>query len=302
MPSGLVVGADGKLGRVLLAELRAAGWSAGGTTRREQGQEGLVGLDLAEPPDRFMRDARLGRYFTEGPFTVFLLAAATSYERCEKDPVATRIVNVDHTVELARRLMQRGAFAVFPSSSAVFGDSGAQAPGEGAATRPTTEYGRQKASAEHAIAGFVPAAPANAGAAIVRIAKVVNAGDRFGGWMENLAGGTPIEAARDLMLSPVSPGYVVRGLTRIAERRQSGFYHLSGARDVSYFQFACMLARALGRSPSLVRALDRRASLGGTVSNSGRLEMGDASRRAGLEPQALESAVTDLITEFRGGR
>ena len=98
-----------------------------------------------------MRDTRVERLFAKGPLSVFLLAAATGYERCEKDPVATRLVNVDQTVELAGRLMQRGAFAVFPSSSAVFGNTGAEAPGEGAATQPATEYGRQKVAAERAL-------------------------------------------------------------------------------------------------------------------------------------------------------
>src|SRR5688572_12739688 len=134
MPSGLVVGADGLIGRALLAELRAAGWAAAGTTRRAKGQEDLIGFDLTDLPDRLMRDARLERLVVQGPLSVFLLAAATSYERCAKDPIGTRLVNVDHTVELARQLMQREAFAVFPSSSA--------------AVRPATEYGRQKAAAE----------------------------------------------------------------------------------------------------------------------------------------------------------
>ena len=288
MPSGLVIGAEGMIGRALLAELRAAGWAAAGTTRREKGQEDLIGFDLTDPPDRFMRDARIDRFLANGTLSAFLLAAATGYERCEKDPVATRLVNVDQTVELVGRLMQRGAFAVFPSSSA--------------ATRPTTEYGRQKAAAERAIAGFAPGAPAKSGAAIVRIAKVVNADGRFGEWMSNLAGGTPVEAARDMMLSPVSLAYVARGLMHIAGRRASGLYHLSGAQEVSYFQFVRMLADALGCSPSLVRAVDVRASLGEVVSNSGRLDMGEASRRAGLEPQMLESAVMDLVREFRGSR
>ncbi len=302
MPSGLVIGAEGLLGGALLAKLRAAGWVVAGTTRREKGREDLIGLDLADPPDRFLLDARLERLFAEGPVCAFLLAAATGYERCETEPVATRIVNVDHTVATARRLVERGAFAVFPSSSAVFGDTGAQALGEGATTRPTTEYGRQKAEVERAMAKFAAGAPANAGAATVRIAKVVHAGGRFGEWMNRLACGTPIETARDMMLSPVSPDYVARGLSRIAERRASGVYHLSGAQDVSYFEFARMLAGALGCSQSLVRAVEVRAFLGAGVSNSGRLHMGNPSRDAGLEPQTLESALTDLIREFRGSR
>jgi dTDP-4-dehydrorhamnose reductase len=302
MPSGLVIGADGLIGRALLAGLRAAGWTAAGTTRRENGQEGHMGLDLADPPDRFMRDARLEGLFATGPLSVFLLAAATGYERCENDPVATRIVNVDHTVELAKRLMQRGAFAVFPSSSAVFGDAGGEAPGEGAEARPTTEYGRQKSGAERAISESAVRGPANAGAAIVRIAKVVNAEGRIGDWMRNLARGAPVEAARDLMLSPVSLSYVARGLMQIAERRESGFYHLSCMQDISYFEFARMLAGELGCSPLLVRGVEARASLGKSVSNSGRLDMGDASRRAGLEPQMLQSTVMDLISEFRRSR
>jgi hypothetical protein len=71
-------------------------------------------------------------------------------------------------------------------------------------------------------------------------------------------------------------------------------------RNVSYYEFASMLAAALGRDPALVRAVEVRASLGAGISGSGHLQMGESSRRAGLEPQPLEAAVADVIREFKG--
>jgi dTDP-4-dehydrorhamnose reductase len=297
MPSGLVVGADGTIGRALLATLRAGGWQACGTTRRADARDGLAGLDLADFPDRSLRGLSLDAL--PPPLAAFLLAAVTGYDRCAKDPAATRVINVDHTLEIARLLVQRGAFVLFPSSSAVFGDYGARAPGEGDLQQPATEYGRQKVAAEQGISRLATTAQGGAGTAIVRIAKVVHAGDRFGTWMKSLANGSPVEAAGDIMLAPVSTAYVARGMIGIAQRRESGTYHLSGAQDVSYFDFARLLARALGCSDALVRRADVRAAGGPAVPASGRLELGDGSRRAGLELQAVESAVADLVMEFR---
>jgi dTDP-4-dehydrorhamnose reductase len=196
--------------------------------------------------------------------------------------------------------MQRRAFLVFPSSSAVFADSWVGAPGEASARAPTTEYGRQKAAAERAIEELAQSAPAGAGAAIIRIAKVVHAGGRFGKWMHDLVRGAPVEAARDLMLAPVSLGYVAQAMRRIGERREGGVYHLSCQQNVSYYEFARMLAAALDCDRALVRAVEVRASLGADASGSGHLQMGEPSRRAGLEPQTLGAAVADVVKEFKG--
>jgi dTDP-4-dehydrorhamnose reductase len=299
MPSGLVVGAEGLIGKALFAALQDAGWKMLGTTRQVSARKDLVRYDLAESPDGILKYIKLQNFLADGQVTAFLLAAATGYERCKKDPDGTRLINVDRTVELASRLMQSDVFLVFPSSSAVFAESRAEAPGEASARAPVTEYGRQKAAAERAIEELSQSAPAIAGAAIVRISKVVHAGGRFGKWMHDLVRGKSVEAARDLLLAPVSMGYVAQGMRRIGERRERGVYHLSCARNVSYYEFARMLADALGCNPALVRGVDVRASLDAGISGSGHLRMGEFSRRAGLEPQPLETAVAEVIREFK---
>lgn len=295
MPSALVVGAEGSIGRSLLAQLCAGGWEALGTTRHAGARGGLLHLDLAEPRAGRAPDERLGELLASGP-VVFLLAAATGYERCEQDPTGTWRINVERTVELASDLVQKGAFVVFPSSSAVFGRAGADgAPDETSAPAPETEYGRQKAVAEQAIAALVRHAPEGAGAAIVRIAKVVDASGHLGRWMRDLTQGTAVDATPDVTLAPVSMAYVGQGLQRLAERRSGGIYHLSGEREISYYEFACLLAVALDRDPGLVRAVEARAP----VLAASRLQLGEATLRAGLEPQALDEVATDLVREFR---
>lgn len=284
MPSGLIVGAEGSIGRALLARLRADRWEVIGTSRRETALDGLIRFDLEHAPERFLRDARLLELLAKKPVAAYLLAGVTRYDHCEEDASRSRRINVDHMVALAALLLERGVFVVFPSSTA--------------ALRPATEYGRQKADAERAIAALAARAPAGAGAAIVRMTKVVHLGERTGGWLRDLSRGCAIEAAPDLELAPVSLGYVAEAMRRIGERRESGEYSVSGAHEMSYYAFACRLAVAVGRDSSLVRGA---AARGGASGPSGPLAPTPLSRKEGIELQPLESAVADLIREFEGG-
>jgi len=296
MPSALIVAAESILGRPLFTHLRERGWEVLGTTHRVDSRVDLVQLDLARPWDAQARHERLQRMLVSRP-AVYLFGARPGYKDCEQDPAGTWRINVTGTVDVAAGAIRQGAFVVFPSSSAIFGGAGTEnAPGEALAPVPASEYGRQKVATEQAIAGLVPKAQGDAGAAILRITKVAAAGDkRFKEWLQDLSRGAAIQASRDVMLAPVSMACVVRSLRQIGERRRSGTFHLSGDRDVSYYDFARMIASALGRDPELVRADEARAA----ASVASRLEMGEPSRRVGLEAQAPEAAATDLVEEFR---
>lgn len=299
MKAALVVGADGAIGSVLLETVRRNGWRALGTTRRELGSQELIRLDLAQRPPDLRSDPKIATMLEECQFTAFLLAAVTSYGRCEDDRNGSRRVNVDHTLAIAEQLIAAGAFTVFASSNAVFGDS-TRACTENDVRQPTSEYGRQKADAEAGLMRLIADAIAPAGGAILRLTKVVTTRGLIGEWICRLVKGQSIAAATDMMLSPVSARCAVRAMITIADQRQSGIYHLSGEREVSYHAFALELARALGKDPSQVCTTLVRDTLGTRISNSGNLAMGKVSRHAGLRPQRLSSAISDLMNDFQG--
>jgi dTDP-4-dehydrorhamnose reductase len=237
----LVVGADGGIGRPLLARLRADSRAAVGTTRRAGG-DGLH-LDLAADPSSWQLPDRVA--------VAYLCAAVTSIDTCRRDPAGTRGVNVDHTLALAARLRERGAHVVFLSTNQVF-DGTVPFRGEAAAVCPLTEYGRQKADAEAALL-------AAGGATVARFTKVVPPDwPLIHMWREALSRGEPVEAFGDMVLSPVPFGVAIEALVRTGEKQPGGVIHVSGVEDFTYAELARRLAMAMGADPGLVRAVSCR--------------------------------------------
>lgn len=239
----LVVGADSQIGAGLVACLNKAGATVRGTTRRnEKLTADSIFLDLARPEEL---------HVVEGAYAcAFLCAGITAMSACEDGPERAYRVNVTNTLRLARRLHAAGARIVFLSSNAVFNGKSAR-PDEDAGYCPSTEYGRQKAAVERELMAL----PGGAGSlAVVRLSKVLSpVSDMAGEFIGKLADGAPCTAFDDLLMSPVSLQYVVDALANIACSDLSGIFHLSGAEEMSYAEFARSLAVRIGADPDLVR-------------------------------------------------
>jgi dTDP-4-dehydrorhamnose reductase len=136
----LIVGGDGFIGSALVRHLTKDGNTVLATTRRNR--ESPLFLDMLE---------KIGELPPVD--VVFLVAAVQTFQGCEGNPEAYR-VNVDATVEIARRTWCLGAFPVFISSDCVeWGGA--------------TAYARHKSLVEMVIHSL--------GGAIVRPSRVWNA-------------------------------------------------------------------------------------------------------------------------------
>lgn len=280
----LVIGADGTIGGALYRRLAHAGWEVHGTTRRPRAERPhLLRLDLAEDPDAFAVPPNIS--------IAWLLAAQTSQARVRADQVSTRRVNVQNTVALASRLSGHGAFLVFPSTSLVFDGALEKVP-PGHPLAPASEYGRQKAEAERALIA------AGDGIAIVRIAKVLHAQvPLIRNWIADLRAGRPISAFTDLVVSPVPLAFAVKALLRVGARRTSGIFQVSGAAEVTYFELARALARAIGAGAELVRP--RPASADGlpaeSLSRHATLDTRRLAEEFGMAAPSIAETVRSLI-------
>lgn len=229
----LVVGGDSLLGSALVDSL--AGSDA---TSRRQGA-GSRYLDLAAAAESW-----------EIPHEVsvaFLCAAVTGERACSADPAASRSVNVEATCHLAERLLGRGAFVVFPSTSLVFDGSMVRSRIEDA-VRPRTEYGRQKAEAEAALRALGDSV------AVVRLTKILSPTPALlQGWVDRLVRNEQIDPFDDMVMAPVSLRHAVHALRLVADRRLAGLSQVSASRDVSYADVGRHLAKRLGVALDLVQ-------------------------------------------------
>jgi dTDP-4-dehydrorhamnose reductase len=286
MYSALVVGGDGLIARALSAHLAATGWEVLGTTRRAEPLTGRLFFDLKDGFKTLPEDV------VQQSKVVFVCAAVTGFAACAIDPEGSSHINVTRTIELGHQFMQWGARVVYLSSNAVFGGTQAGLD-ERAPTSAVTEYGRQKANCE---AGLLAAAAQLSGScAVVRLTKVVDrAQPLYSGWMQSFKSHAPAKAAADLVMCPVTTAFVVSALQSIGAGNQGGVYHLSGERDVTYYELASAIAAELGGDETVEKDWVRQR-LGAEPSPAySALSMAHTTETWGLLPQPLTEVAKEL--------
>ena len=216
MTSSLIIGADGTIGKALHA--RTGGMAI---TRTE--------LDLSQDPANWNALPRAD--------IAYLCAAVTKMDTCEDAPEQTHLVNVIHMQALADKLLAQGTFVVFLSTNQVFDGEKPYAKTTDA-TNPMNEYGKQKAEFE---SWLLPR-----GGAMLRLSKVVS-GELpiIRQWKEKAARGETVEAFDDLVFAPLPLACAVEALVQIGEGKRNGISHLSGKRDISYFDIAQLATHGL---------------------------------------------------------
>ncbi|TAK76562.1 MAG: NAD-dependent epimerase/dehydratase family protein [Gammaproteobacteria bacterium] len=244
MNNALVVGINGTIGSALFTALAGTHVTAWGTTRRaaEPGKQTIFYLNLMdEPASWVLPDVHFD--------VVYLCAGICKMADCENDPATAYKINVDGMSSLAHYFSLQGSFIVYLSTNQVFsGQTPHTLPEE--AYGPQNEYGRQKAQAEQSIKAACPSS------AIVRLTKVVEPNMALvKNWIHQLEQHQPIEAFQDMMLAPVTLKQVIDVLISVGQKKQGGYYHVSGAQDVSYYDVAAYLVSYLNQPASLAQAV-----------------------------------------------
>lgn len=287
----LVVGGDSLVGGGLCRALERRGQRVLSSTRRRD--------TLA--PARVHLDFENEESFRVPPATgyAFLVAAATNYERCERDPAAHRI-NVELIPRLVASLLQQGVFVTFISTNSVFGGERPW-PGEDDPHAPGIAYARQKSLGEEAIRNAAARLDALDRLNIVRLTKILSpAVPPLPAWLGVWQRGEAVQPFSDLVFAPMSVRFVGEALAAIGERRIAGNLHLSGAENVTYVDLARALACKLKIDPGRVApttADEKGVSIAFKPRYSG-IGMARTKALCGIEPQTLESLVDDLIGDM----
>lgn len=285
--SYLVIGGDSLVGKSLVGALEDRGHCVYSTTRRANTlNDKRIFLDLEKNQD-FIPPANIG--------CIFVVAAATSYERCEIDPTAYKI-NVELIPQFIETQLQRGFFIVFISTNSVFGGERPW-PSEYDPHAPRIPYSKQKSDAESIVCAAAERIGAENRLSIVRLTKILDCETSpLPDWLATWARGGIIRPFDDLIFSPMSAQFVGRSLAILGEKRVSGNLHLSGAENISYVVFAKALAIAKGISLEMIvptTAEEEKISIPFKPTYSG-IGMERTTRLAGIHPQELSEVVSDL--------
>jgi dTDP-4-dehydrorhamnose reductase len=276
----LVVGAESGLGQSLLARTIGEGHRVLATSRKSR--KGCFAVDFSDPPRKWQ--------IPEEVDVAFLCAGMTSVTACREDPDRAWAINVHGTAALAQRLIDRGAFVVFPSSNRVF-DGNSPWPKADSATMPMTEYGRTKAAAEEKLLRL------GQSVAVIRLTKILGADSSpIRNWNDCLRRRLPVQPYADMVMAPVSLRFVTDLLLRIAAGHFSGVSQASGAADVTFEQVCRAVCRHLAAEESLVRPITcHDGSVQDHVPTYTALDTSRIQAAFGLAPPSIDDTLRDVL-------
>ena len=236
----LLIGAGGLVGRHLRAALADAAVTP---TFRRPPPDGGIQLDITD-------HAGVRRTIRETRPDVIVLAAAEAYvERCEREPEATRIVNVEAPRVIAAESRALGALLVVFSSEYVF-DGTAGRYTEDDVRRPINEYGRQKVDLEDLALetgrGLVCRTSGVFGEDPQRKNFVYQLIDR-------LRAGQPFAVPSDQVITPTYAPALADAVAQLIQGGHTGTCHVAGPRILGRLDFARMAAEAYGLPSALIR-------------------------------------------------
>src|SRR5687767_5015263 len=211
----LVMGAAGLVGTHIVRALAGRDVL---TTYHRAAVAGSAPLDITD-------HAAVHRRLREAAPDVVILAAAEPYvERCEREPHATRAVNVEGPRAIASAASAIGATLVVFSSEYVF-DGTAGEYGEDDATRPLNEYGRQKVELEWIAR--------DAGSHLICRASGVFGDEQARKnfvlqLVDGLRAGRPFTVPSDQVITPTDAASLAASVVELVEGGHRGTFHVAG--------------------------------------------------------------------------
>jgi dTDP-4-dehydrorhamnose reductase len=192
------------------------------------------------------------------PMLVFNCAAYNQVDVAEQEPQAAFQVNALAVRNLALACRQSDARLVHFSTDYVFDGFARHPYTEEDPTHPLGAYAVSKLAGEFYARAYLDRA------LVVRTSGVFGPGGRHtarGNFLEvmlRLANGSqPIRVVQDHVASPTYAPLLASRALDLAERDQSGVFHVGGGMPVSWFQFARMIFEAAGVQPMLLAINER---------------------------------------------
>jgi dTDP-4-dehydrorhamnose reductase len=244
-----VTGANGLVGRRLVARLGSGGHTVLGLSRGPRRVEGAfeyAAVDLSDAPGL----TRVLEAFA--PDAILNPGGMTDVDGCERDPNAAWATNVDGVATLARAARALDAHLVHVSTDYVFdGDDGPYAPS--AKPNPRGTYAVTKAAGELAVKALLPPSQWTIARTAVVSGWPSTGKNNFGFWLiSTLAKGQTVPLFDDQWVSTSHATNVAGMLAELAERRLSGVWHTCGAEVTSRVEFGRRLCERFGFDKALI--------------------------------------------------
>ena len=289
----LIVGGDSLIGKRLRQDLSTWGNVQTFSTTRSKCLETkstiLENFELSTNPSAKFN--HLIRNYN----SVIFLSGITDVNYIENNFQYAKMINVKQTIKWIKFLTQNGTPIIFPSSSLVYTESNLLT--EKSPTLPKSAYANFKLEVEEALLGT------DINITIPRFTKILSSKQPLiKKWIESLRKKESIKAYFDCQISPLAIEQAVDVLICLAldsKLQNSRLLNISGARDVSFFHFAKILAQYLDLDPNLVIPTDSRGELMSKQIFS-TLVTFKANQLFDFRPQTPEQVAKSLKSEIEG--
>lgn len=245
MIENLVIGASGMVGENLLQQLYRLDRNSAGTYWKHNRAD-LLQLDIRD-------NTSVQTLITQlRPRIVYLPAALTNVDECERHPLETSAINVNGSKNVIDAVNMIGGKFIYFSSDYIFnGENGPYREEDPAS--PICEYGKQKWQVEQMIKDQLQ------NYLILRTTIVYGWESQGKNFIQrlinNLRAGISVRVPIDQLGSPTYAPNLAEAAVELAKSKYIGIYNLVGPQLVNRYDFALEAARVFGLDEKLIQSV-----------------------------------------------
>lgn len=240
----LIIGGDSRLAQSLYPLLQERGYQVFRTTRRSNINKASNWLYLHLPS---IDDFHIPKQIDAAVF----IGGVTSYDDCINHPNYAYEVNCNAIPKLAKKLLEAGIYVCFVSTNTVFKCK--SIPHEHYPVCPGFKYAELKAETESKLQAIAEEINQINHLSIMRLTKNVSIDTSpFGQWIDAIRDKKHINAFNDLYFAPICFTDSAHAIQLLLKTHKPGIFHLSGERDINYYDFAIGLYQFLELDTNLI--------------------------------------------------
>ena len=221
----LIIGSDCEVGSFLFKNLKKLNFEVIGTSRKEfNHNESKIKFDLLDENYPFSLKS----------FDACIICAGlNNIDFCQKNYKIAKNVNLTSTIKLIDKCKKDSVYVVFFSTVDVFNGKGSFYTTYDLPS-PKNVYGKLKIEVENFLMNNY-----SKNSAILRMTKIISSNTPLiKKWIDNYNNKEEIIAYSDKYLCPISLKQVLLALQILLKDKKSGYFHLGGTEEVTYYDFA----------------------------------------------------------------
>jgi len=221
---------------------------------------------------------------------VLLFSSLSSFKTCQENYEKTSLVNIKFNINIINFFIKQKIKIVFFSTSYVFSSIKYSPRNENSYRKSKFNYPKQKIIVEKYIKKIDPLFKYSI---ILRLTKVLYKDDEL--FLNLLRKPKQVFYFDNLFIAPISVNYVINALNLIFTTNQTGIYHLSGERQITYYEFYKIIStRFFSDNINVIPIYPKLKNYQMTSYDCCILNMVNTKKKLNINPQKISDVIKDL--------